>query len=369
MKIGVLREVKNREYRVALTPDGAEALVGAGHLVKVERGAGMGSGYPDADYEEAGARIVDAATAWDSDLVLKVKEPVEQEYAYLQGQILFTYLHLAGVDLTLTDALLESRTTAIGYETVEDEGGRLPLLAPMSAVAGSMTAGIGQHYLAQGSGGKGMLLGRVLEQSYGRVVVVGDGVVGRHAARAALGLGAEVVLFSRHAERREALERAVGSGLRFRVSDPETLARETAAADLVVGAVLHRGGRAPRVITEAMVKGMECGSVIVDVSIDQGGCVETSRPTTHADPVFERHGVTHYCVTNMPGAYPRTATRALTTATLPYVLALAGRGMAAVKSDPGFARGVNIHPGHLCCRAVAEGLDRMGRYRALEELI
>jgi len=363
MKIGVPKEIKAQENRVALTPAGARALSREGHEVLVERGAGAGSGFSDADYAAAGALPGDAAAAWDSELVLKVKEPVAQEYALLREQLLFTYLHLAGVAAELTDALLAANTTAIAYETVEDPQGRLPLLAPMSAVAGNMAVTVGNYYLARFNHGKGMLLARLFGERYGKVLVIGDGVVGRHSARIADAMGAHVHIAGRHPDRVPELQREISADLRFVLSEPGNLAAELRDADLVIGAVLQRGARAPRVVTEEMVRGMQAGSVIVDVSIDQGGCIETAHPTTHSAPVYERHGVIHYCVTNMPGAYPRLSTLALTAATLPYALRLAAAGSDALRTDPGFARGVNTHAGHITCRAVAEALGRVDRFR------
>ena len=251
----------------------------------------------------------------------------------------------------------------MAYETVEDEHGRLPLLAPMSAVAGNMAAMMGAYYLARFNRGKGVLLGRVQGRSHGKVVVVGDGVVGRHAGASAAGLGARVFVCGRHPERAEGLRRAVSPDMVFVQSMPEQIARHVKDADLVVGAVLRRGARAPHVVSEAMVRSMEPGSVIVDVSIDQGGCVETSRPTSHSDPVYLSHGIIHYCVTNMPGAYPRTSTIALTDATLPYIAQLAGQGIGALRQDAGFGRGANTYRGHLTCEAVAGDLGMRDRYR------
>jgi len=369
MKIGLVREIKDKENRVGLTPDGVRELTRAGHAVSVERGAGRGSGFADEDYAGAGADLVATGEAWDSDLVVKVKEPLEAEYRYLRDQMVFTYFHLAGVAPGLTEMLLERRTTAIAYETVEDAAGRLPLLAPMSGVAGNMAVTMGGYYLARSQGGKGMLLGDVMGRAYGKVVVIGDGVVGQHAARAAAGMGAQVYLCGRHAEREAALKRDVSPSIRFFLSSPDAIAQQLRDADLVVGGVLIRGARAPRLVTEAMVKAMQPGSVIVDVSIDQGGCVETSHPTSHSDPVFTVHGVTHYCVANMPGAYPRTSTLALTAATFPYVQRLAADGIDALRVDAGFARGVNTHAGFVTCEAVAEGLGLHDRCRPLAELL
>ena len=362
MKIGVPKEIKANENRVALTPGGARALVQAGHSVVVQYGAGVGSGFSDEDYAEAGAQPASAEAAWATDLVLKVKEPLEQEYRHLGGQIVFTYFHLAGVSRALTDALLDNGTTAVAYETVEDEQGRLPLLAPMSAVAGNMAVTMGNYYLAHFNGGKGMLLSRIFSERYGKVVVVGDGVVGRHCARAADGLGANVYIVGRHRARVPELKRKISKDLNFVLSEPDTIAAQLRDADLVVGAVLRRGGRAPHIVSEPMVQNMQPGSVIVDVSIDQGGCIETSHPTTHSAPVFEKHGVIHYCVANMPGAYPRLSTLALTNATLPYALKLAEGGLEALRADPAFARGVNTYEGRITCRAVAEAVDLMNRY-------
>lgn len=368
MKIGLVKERKDRENRVGLTPDGVRGLVEDGHQVMVEQGAGLGSGFVDDDYRRAGADLGSASAAWDSELVVKVKEPLPAEYAFLREQILFTYFHLAGVSPGLTEALLEKKTTAVAYETVEDERGRLPLLAPMSGVAGNMAVTMGAYYLAKPNGGKGMLLGEVLDHSYGKVVIVGDGVVGRHAARAASGMGAEVLIFGRHPEREAVMRREISPGIRYLRSEPDAIAVQLRDADLVVGAVLVRGAKTPHLVTEAMVKAMQPGSVIVDVSIDQGGCVETAHPTTHSDPVFDLHGVVHYCVANMPGAYPRTSTLALTGATLPYVHRLAASGIEALRSDPAFGEGVNTYGGFITCRAVAEGLGLTSHYRSFSDL-
>jgi alanine dehydrogenase len=362
MKIGVLREIKEKENRVALTPDGARILTQAGHDVLVQSGAGNGSGFADTDYAEAGAVLVDAETAWDTKLVLKVKEPVASEYGHLREQMVFTYFHLAGVAPALTDALLAHKTTAIAYETVEDEAGKLPLLAPMSAVAGNMAVTMGNYYLARFNNGKGMLLGQLFRERYGKVVIIGDGVVGRHSARVPDGMGSNVYLAGRHPDRLPALRAETSEDINFVLSEPEHIAAELVNADLVIGAVLSRGARAPHVVTEAMVRNMQRGSVIVDVSIDQGGCVETARPTTHGEPVYEKHGVIHYCVTNMPGAYPRLSTLALTQATLPYALQLADNGLEALRADRAFARGVNTHAGHITCKAVADALQRMDSF-------
>lgn len=364
MRIGVVKEIKNSENRVALTPLGAQTLHQAGHAVLVQGGAGLGSGFSDETYLAAGATIVAVEQAWEADLVMKVKEPLESEYPYLKDQMLFTYFHLAGGPKALTEVLLAQNTTAIAYETVEDAEGKLPLLAPMSAVAGNIAITVGNYYLAKFNRGKGTLLGSVLGQRYGKVVIVGDGVVGRHAAKAADGMGAEVFICGRHRERASQLQQEISPHLHFFVSEADSVATHLTDADLVVGAVLLRGDKAPYVVTEAMVQRMQAGSVIVDVSIDQGGCVETSRPTSHSEPIYEQHGVIHYCVTNMPGAYPRTSTLALTTATLPYALRLAEQGIEALRADPGFAKGVNTHQGILACKPVAETLGLRSQFKA-----
>lgn len=369
MKIGVVKEIKDQEYRVALTPAGAEALVRAGHTVLVEAGAGQGSAFADKEYRRAGAQIVAAEAAWDAELVIKVKEPLEAEYRCLKNQWVFTYFHLAGAPKALTAALLEGGTTALAYETLEDERGRLPLLAPMSAVAGNMAVTVGSYYLAKFNGGKGVQLGTVLGQRHGKVVILGNGVVGRHAGRTAAGMGADVWIGGLHAEHVPDLRREIPDGFEFFLAQPDNIARHLEDTDLLVGAVLHHGAKAPHLVTEAMVRRMQPGSVIVDVSIDQGGCVETSRPTSHSDPVFEKHGVIHYAVTNMPGAYPRTATLALTAATLPYVQQLAEQGLAALRGNPGFAKAVNVCQGYVTCRPAAEALGLLSRYREIDTLV
>ncbi len=363
MKIGLIKEIKDKENRVALTPTGVRALVRAGHLVQVQDGAGLGSGYSNPEYIENGAQIVSVEDAWASDLVMKIKEPLEKEYTYLGGQILFTYLHLAGVSKSLTEALLARNTTAVAYETVEDDHRRLPLLTPMSAVAGCMAVTMGNFHLAKINNGKGVLLGSVLGERYGNVVIIGDGVVGQHAARAADGIGANTFIAGRHPERVPTLKRKISEDLQFFLSQPDRIAAHLETADLVVGAVLLRGARAPHVVSEEMVRRMQPGSVIVDVSIDQGGAVETSHPTSHSKPVFEKHGVIHYCVTNMPGAYPRTSTIALTRATLPYVISLANEGIQALHKDMGFAKGVNTYRGYVTCKPVAEALALMPKFK------
>lgn len=356
MRIGVPREIKDQEGRVGITPAGVHELVDADHTVLVQAGAGLESGVPDRDYERRGARIVPAAEdAWDADLVIKVKEPLPSEYRYLRpGLVLFTYLHLAAAP-ELTQALLRSRTVGIAYETVQLPDGELPLLTPMSEVAGRMAIQEGAYYLKKTAGGKGILLGGVTGVAPANVVILGGGVVGTQAAKVASGMGAQVTVLEKNPRRMAYLEDILHGRVIAVMSNPVTVEQAVAYADLLVGAVLIPGARAPRIVTEAMVKSMKPGSVIVDVSVDQGGCVETTRPTTHSEPVFERHGVVHYGVTNMPGAVPRTSTFALTNATIRYALALASKGWReAARQDPALARGVNVAEGRITHPAVAE---------------
>lgn len=368
MLIGVIKEIKPQEHRVGLTPEGVLLLTAHGHQVRVERNAGEGAGFSDSAYEHAGAQLVDTLRAWQCELVVKVKEPIASEYAYLQRQMVFTYFHLAGVPWSLTEALLKAKTTAVAYETLEDDSGRLPLLAPMSAIAGNMAVQMGGHYLAAHFGGRGAMLGSVLGRRHGEVLIIGDGVVGCHAARTAIGLGARVSVGGLLPENAERLKRDISHDIDFFVSSPDAIAKRLTTADLLVGAVLVHGARATHVISEAMVKTMQKGAVIVDVSIDQGGCIATSRPTRHDEPTYVEHGVIHYCVSNMPGAYPRTATLALTDATLPYVLKLANQGTAALKQDKGFAKALNTYEGYITCQAVAVAFDKLTRFKALENV-
>ena len=369
MRIGVPKETKDRENRVALTPVGTRYLIEKGHDVFIEKSAGAGSGFRDEEYISSGAKMVSTGEAWGQELILKIKEPLEPEYSYLSDNILFTYLHLAGVAPSLTDALLNAGTTAIAYETVEDERGKLPLLAPMSAVAGNMAANVGGYYLAKFNGGKGMQLGRVMGKQFGKAVIIGNGTVGQHSAHVLQSMGTKVVMLGRGRESFNAMKFADPATMEFVESTPDSVAEHIVDADLVVGAVLLAGARAPHVVTEAMVKTMQPGSVIVDVSIDQGGCIETSRPTSHSDPVYTVHDVVHYCVTNMPGAYPRTSTIALTGATLPYELNLASNGLAALKTDRGFGKGLNTCQGAITNHAVAEALGYNNRYKPLEKIL
>ena len=355
MTVGVVKEIKPAERRVALTPAGALALAQAGHEVLVERGAGAGSGCEDQAYADAGARIVDAAEAvWEqSDLLLKVKEPIAAEYGRLRpDQVLFTYLHLAA-DRPLTDALCASGTTAIGYETVQILDGRLPLLAPMSQVAGRLAAQVAAHHLLAPFGGTGTLMGGVPGVASANVVVIGGGVVGTHAARIAVGRGAEVTILERSVWRLQELEELFGTNARVVMSDAHALAELLPRADAVIGAVLVPGAVAPRLVSRDDLAGMRRGAVLVDVAIDQGGCFECSRPTTHADPTFVVDDVVHYCVANMPGAVPVTSTRALTNVTLPYVLQLAGGVDEALAASPELALGVNVRDGRVVNAEVA----------------
>lgn len=369
MRVGVVKEIKDQERRVGLTPAGVQQLLADGHTIVVETGAGSEAGYDDQSYRLAGATIGTAEEAWGSDLVLKVKEPLASEFRYFDGQILFTFLHLAGVPAALTKALIKGRVTAIAYECVTDENGRYPLLAPMSAIAGNMAASIGAYYLAQTAGGKGIQPGKILDRHHGKVLVIGDGVVGLHAARSACGLGASVFLFGRERGRHEALLSSCPGSLQFVESSDAAVSEHIREADLVIGAVLRPGDRSPHVVSEAMVESMEAGSVLVDVSIDQGGCIETSQPTTHSNPVYRCHDVIHYAVTNMPGAYPRTATQALTEATLPYARRLAGSRLDALQTDPLFAAGVNTHRGLITNKPVAHALKLDSLYQPLTELL
>ena len=353
MRIGVPGEVKVQEYRVAATPGGVRELAAAGHEVLVQRGAGEGSSFSDEDYVAAGASLGSAADAWGAELVLKVKEPQASEYGFLREDLtLFTYLHLAA-DRALTEALVGSGTTAIAYETVREADGALPLLAPMSEIAGQLAVLAGVGYLQRPQGGRGVLAGSVPGIPPSRVVIVGGGAVGYNAALIALGIGADVRLLDTSIARLRVLKSMI-PGAELLVSTPGRLAESVKDADLVVGAVLVPGASAPKVITEAMVASMRPGSVLCDVSIDQGGCCETSRPTTYAEPAYVHGGVTHYCVANLPGAVPVSSTLAITNATLPYAQALAARGWRdALRDDPALAAGLNVCAGEVTHAGVA----------------
>lgn len=358
MKIGTIRETKVEEYRVGLTPAAARTLTQAGHQVFVERGAGEGSGYGDRDYGVAGATILASAAqvAEACQLLVKVKEILPSEYQLLRpGLILFTYLHLAA-NRELTERLLASGVTAIAYETIQKPDGSLPLLIPMSQIAGRMAAEIGAQLLKKPGPGRGKLLGGIPGVEPARVVVLGSGTVATAACDVLVALEARVAVLSRDLRRLALLQDRYKGRISTRVSEPSTLAGELAGADLLVAAVLVPGAATPKLVTRPMVRSMGAGAVIVDVSIDQGGAAETSRPTTHAQPWYLEEGVIHYCVANMPGAVPRTSTEALAAATLPYILRLANGGIDAVLSDPTFASGINVLNGQLTCRAVAEAL-------------
>ena len=360
MRVGVPKEIKSDEYRVGVTPTAAREYVGHGHQVLVERGAGEGAGYDDADYERAGARLVDGAQAvFDgADMIVKVKEPQKAEWERLrQGQILFTYLHLAP-DPAQTDGLLKSGAAAVAYETVTDGRGGLPLLAPMSEVAGRLAIFSAAETLLKHNGGMGLLLSGVPGVNPARVVVLGGGVVGANAARMAVGLGAEVVVLDRSIPRMRELDDIFMGRLRTRYSTTAAVEEEILHADVVVGAVLVAGAAAPKLVRREHLPRMRKGSVLVDVSIDQGGCFETSRATTHAEPTFTIDGVVHYCVANMPGSAPRTSSEALGNATLPFGLALADHGLDALKRDPHLAKGLNVLKGELTHPAVAQALGR-----------
>lgn len=357
MIVGVPAETKQGEHRVALTPDGVRELAAHGHEVLVESGAGDGSSLPDAEYAAAGASIVTTDDAWAAALVVKVKEPQPTELRYLRADlVLFTYLHLAA-EADVAQALLASGATGLAYETVQVEGGGLPLLAPMSEVAGRMATQIGAHFLERHGGGRGVLLGGAPGVRPARVVVIGAGNVGWNSAWIAQGMEAEVLLLDRSIDRLRFVDQIHRGRIMTLASNRGAVERAVAGADLVIGAVLVPGGRAPTVVTEDMVRGMKPGSVIVDVAVDQGGCVATIHETTHADPVYERHGVLHYAVGNVPAAVPHTSTYALTNATLPYVLAVAEWGpLGAATRDPALAAGVNTASGRVTNPAVAEAL-------------
>jgi alanine dehydrogenase len=369
MKIGVAKEIKSDEYRVALTPAGARELADAGHDVVIEQGAGEGSAFPDEAYEAVGAQLASVDDVWgDAELLLKVKEPIPPEYERLRdGLVLFTYLHLAA-DKGLTQALVESGITAVAYETVETSNRALPLLAPMSEIAGRLAAQAGAYFLEKPLGGRGLLLGGVPGVAPGRVLVIGGGIVGYNAAVIALGLGASVTILERSVDRMRHLDEILTGRVSLVMSSTLQIEESIVEADVVIGAVLIPGAVAPKLITREMLGVMKNGAVLCDVAIDQGGCAETSHPTTHSDPVYVVDGVTHYCVANMPGAVPITSTKALTNVTLPYVEAIADHGLAeAVSRDRALARGVNVLDGKITYQAVAEahGLE----FHPLEDVL
>src|ERR1700730_11514831 len=361
MIIGVPKEVKDHESRVGVTPAGVSGLVEAGHKVLVEHNAGALSALPDDEYQEAGAEIVGSAhDVWRlAEMIVKVKEPGEKEDKHFrEGLVLFTYLHLAPLT-ALTDALLSAKVTGIAYETVRDRAGTLPLLTPMSEVAGRMSVQVGAAYLEKEHGGRGVLLGGVPGVAPGNVCIIGGGIVGTNAAKIALGMGAKVTLVDLNLNRLRELDDIFNGRVYTLASNSYNVARAVQGADLVIGGVLIPGAAAPRIVTRQMVSRMKKGSVVVDVAIDQGGCIETAKPTTHSDPSYLVDGVVHYCVTNMPAAVPNTSTLALTNATFPYVLRLAQHGAAAaIKADPGMCEGVNTYAGELTYKGVAQSLGR-----------
>ncbi|SMB92689.1 alanine dehydrogenase [Deinococcus hopiensis] len=357
MNIGLPKEIKVKENRVALTPGGVATLVRRGHTVMVERGAGVGSGIPDTEYEAAGATLGSAAEAWAAEMVVKVKEPIAAEYGYLRDDLLlFTYLHLAA-DRPLTDALLAAGTTGVAYETVQLEDGSLPLLTPMSEVAGRLSVQAGAYHLQKPVGGRGVLLGGVPGVQAGHVVIIGGGVVGTNAAKMAMGLGAKVTVLDVSHRRLTYLDDVFFGKLTTMMSSEANIRALLPEADLLVGGVLIPGAKAPHLVTRDMLPLMQEGSVIVDVAVDQGGCVETIHATTHDDPTYVVDGVVHYGVANMPGAVPRTSTFALTNATFPYVTLLADGGRAALNRNRALMLGLNTHAGKLTYRGVAEAFD------------
>jgi alanine dehydrogenase len=367
--IGVPKEIKTRENRVGMTPAGVRSLTSRGHKVLVEKTAGEGSGLSDADYVAAGATIVgSAAEAWGADMVVKVKEPLEREYGFFRpGLVLYTYLHLAP-EPELTKQLLEKRVSAVAYETIENPDGTLPLLRPMSEVAGRMAVQVGATYLEKANGGKGVLLGGVPGTRRGRVVILGGGVVGKNAATIAVGMGAQVTVLDVRAETMAYLEDVFGGAVETLYSNPYNIEQMVTRADLVIGAVLVTGASAPKLVTRELIGKMEKGSVVVDVAVDQGGCIESCRPTTHDKPTYEVDGVVHYCVPNMPGAVPQTSTWALTNTTIGYAIKIAEQGLEkAAKADRALALGINTYQGHVTCDGVAQAHKR--EYVPIEKLL
>lgn len=370
MKIGLPKEIKDNEYRVGLTPAGVHTLVEAGHEVFVQKTAGEGSGFPDDQYVGAGAKLVDTADdAWgEGDMVVKVKEPIAPEYPRMrENQLLFTYLHLAP-EFELTKQMMERKVTGVAYETITDKQGRLPLLTPMSEVAGRMSVQVGATYLEKMNGGRGILLGGVPGVPAANVVIIGGGVVGTEAAKMAVGLGAKVTIIDRNLDRLRQLDDIFLSKVQTLASSRYQIEEAISHADLVIGAVLVVGAAAPKLVTRDMLHLIPDGAVLVDVAVDQGGCFETTRATTHSNPTYYEEGVLHYCVANMPGAVPRTSTFALTNATLPYALALANKGFEqAIREDRGLREGVNTYAGKLTYEAVATSQNL--EYTPLENLI
>ncbi|MGE6758825.1 alanine dehydrogenase [Corallococcus interemptor] len=360
MIVGVPKEIKTREYRVGMVPAGVRALTMAGHTVLVETNAGVGSGIPDSEYQRVGAQIITSADeVWKrSEMVCKVKEPIAPEYERMQpGQIVYTYFHLAGVDPELTKTLIKKKVTAVAYETLQLDDGSLPLLKPMSEVAGKMAIQVGAACLEKAHGGKGILLGGVPGVRRGRVAVIGGGVVGLCAAKVAVGMGAEVTILDVNLERLTYLDDVFLGRAQTLASDTESIARTVRESDLVIGGVLIPGGKAPKLVSRELIGEMEPGSVVVDVAVDQGGCIETCKPTTHDNPTFTVSDVVHYCVANMPGAVPQTSTFALTNTTRPYSRKIADLGLVeAVKSDRALQRAINTYNGHITYEAVAKDM-------------
>ena len=371
MRIGIPTEIKNNENRVAMTQAGAVHLVQNGHEVFVQKGAGLGSGFTDEEYVQAGAKLVETAEeAWNQDMVMKVKEPVASEYGYFrEGLILFTYLHLAP-EPELTKALIDNKVVSIAYETVQLDNRSLPLLAPMSEVAGRMSAQIGAQFLEKNKGGKGILLAGVPGVKRGKVTIIGGGQAGTNAAKIAVGLGADVTIIDLSAERLRQLDDIFGNQVKTLMSNPYNIAEAVKESDLVIGAVLIPGAKAPKLVTEEMIKSMEPGSVVVDIAIDQGGIFETTdRITTHDNPTYEKHGVVHYAVANMPGAVPRTSTLALTNVTVPYAVQIANKGYKeACLGNTALLKGINTLDGYVTFEAVAEahGVEYKGAKELLE---
>ncbi len=370
MKVGVPKEIKNNEYRVGIVPAGVKALVDEGHTVLVERGAGLGSGIPDEEYEEAGANILpDAASVYgESDMIMKVKEPLPPEYDLLRdGQIVYTYFHFAS-SKELTEAMIDKGIIAVAYETVEHQG-RLPLLVPMSEVAGRMSVLVGSYYLARPYGGEGILPPGVPGVGPANVLVIGGGTVGYNAAKVAAGLGARVTILEKSLDRMRYLSDVMPPNVITLMSNHHNLIDSLKEADLVIGAVLIPGAKAPKIVRKEHLSIMKKGAVIVDVSVDQGGCVETTHPTTHEDPVYEVDGILHYAVANMPGAYARTSTFTLTNATLPYAVMLASMGIEALKECESLKKGLNVFKGKITFKAVAEAHNMMELYVPVDEVL
>ena len=370
MIIGIPKEIKNNENRVAITPPGVKAFCQAGHQVIIQKSAGLGSGIEDKEYNEAGAAIIETAKEVfeKAEMIMKVKEPLISEYDLLRaGQILFTYFHFAS-SLELTEAMMKRKVICITYETVQTDDGGLPLLAPMSEVAGKMAAQVAAYYLAAPYGGRGVLMGGVPGVSPAKIVVVGGGTVGTNAAKVAAGMGANVTLFDININRLKYLDDVLPKNITLLMSNQHNIEEEIKDADAVIGAVLIPGAKAPKLVTEEMTKKMKANSVIVDVAIDQGGCIATSKPTSHSDPVFKLHDVLHYCVTNMPGAFSRTSTFALTNATLPYGLEIANKGYKkAVKGNKALAKGLNVIDGKVTYKPIAKVFNL--KYYPVEEVI